>query len=1029
MTDRPRQNLYLEISRDLVTQELTDLRNYVSGAKILPAGFVEKANAQQICNQLEKEQKLKPGDLFLLVDLLRRIGRDDYAEKAQKIAENERKGLNEKPNSTTSQRHRQLSPTVSGPKEKVRRVSEGEPPTLRIVVRILKRVKPSVKTPEDALQWASAKKTLFTTDITGDDTCDILEQIESEIKTIPDLLTVVEVVKTLESIEGNKVTGIITGSLVFHLQCTKLDGLGELWFMYKCGELDKLMYSCLVSEETLQQLSADSITVKATIEAEEFRNALAYILSIPAVEGLDHTTSADNLQARPPPSTPVDHSDITGMDLAVVCRENQSCTGQTEDISTLSLTVRQVHKALQSCKEKKDVRLETIRGQVRTAREDTEAMVRSQTRAIIGLREKDEKAQKILLEQKMKISQLQESIKPREAEIEALTAENTKLSNQVADIPELRDEVRMFREKDETSQNVLSELRQEIQQLQEIIKTREARIEELTDENTKLSKPVAEGHDQLQRLREKEETPLKALSEQEQETQQLLETYKGNAAAQTEDQGSAKHTVEEKSQGEELMLEDTQSGAEDKANQQTTQPTLEQQQLTQGYLTFELALQRAQQDGQLPLWQGPPNGQQDFINQLIQNTPAKSEYNRLCKAQLGIQYAEEKPGDQHRLLAVYPPQVCMHHVTNIKFDTYKLKRKLQLKLKQQVAVRVVVQGYNSFLQYYRQHNNTLPKTSYQKLCADRDRYRQERDDARRERDQALQQRTRARQQTNQALEERNQARQERDETLNDWNHAMQQRAQALQERNQARQERDQTLHDWSLAIQQRNQNRVSADWKDLAWCLGFRRPDIDNIDTKHRDDKSRCMELLQEWHKLKGNAATIHVLIKALQDAELQHVVDSLKDKYPVSTQGQVQTARGETDQVLVLSLTGEITRLTQEKEKAQKQQKLEIQQLQECNKATEAEIEELKAEITKLSNQLAEIPELRDEVRKLRDKDGASQKLLSGQRQEMQQLKDIIKTRNEAIEEKDRALREKDRALREKDMALREKDRALREK
>ncbi|XP_078580288.1 uncharacterized protein LOC144864255 [Branchiostoma floridae x Branchiostoma japonicum] len=37
---------------------------------------------------------------------------------------------------------------------------------------------------------------------------------------------------------------------------------------------------------------------------------------------------------------------------------------------------------------------------------------------------------------------------------------------------------------------------------------------------------------------------------------------------------------------------------------------------------------------------------------------------------------------------------------------------------------------------------------------------------------------------------------------------------------------------------------------------------------------------LQQWYKREGNAATIHVLMEALQDAELQHVVDSLKDKY-----------------------------------------------------------------------------------------------------------------------------------------------------
>ncbi|XP_078694759.1 uncharacterized protein LOC144923798 [Branchiostoma floridae x Branchiostoma belcheri] len=76
-------------------------------------------------------------------------------------------------------------------------------------------------------------------------------------------------------------------------------------------------------------------------------------------------------------------------------------------------------------------------------------------------------------------------------------------------------------------------------------------------------------------------------------------------------------------------------------------------------------------------------------------------------------------------------------------------------------------------------------------------------------------------------------------------------------------------------------NKVSSDWKDLAWCLGFETPDIENIEGKRQDDKSRCMELLQEWHKRKGNAATIHVLMDALKDAELQHVVDSLKEKYP----------------------------------------------------------------------------------------------------------------------------------------------------
>ncbi|XP_078582627.1 uncharacterized protein LOC144865656 [Branchiostoma floridae x Branchiostoma japonicum] len=92
MADNPCQDLFLEISRNLTNEEVRDLRHYVSGTKILPAVFVQHADAHQIFNQLEKGQKLKPEDLSLLADLLRKIGRHDYAEKAEKIAEDERKG-------------------------------------------------------------------------------------------------------------------------------------------------------------------------------------------------------------------------------------------------------------------------------------------------------------------------------------------------------------------------------------------------------------------------------------------------------------------------------------------------------------------------------------------------------------------------------------------------------------------------------------------------------------------------------------------------------------------------------------------------------------------------------------------------------------------------------------------------------------------------------------------------------------------------------------------------------------------------
>ncbi|XP_078695129.1 p53-induced death domain-containing protein 1-like [Branchiostoma floridae x Branchiostoma belcheri] len=90
---------------------------------------------------------------------------------------------------------------------------------------------------------------------------------------------------------------------------------------------------------------------------------------------------------------------------------------------------------------------------------------------------------------------------------------------------------------------------------------------------------------------------------------------------------------------------------------------------------------------------------------------------------------------------------------------------------------------------------------------------------------------------------------------------------------------------------------VSTDWRDLAFHLGFKWADIENISSKdgNRDDKSRCMDMLQEWKKKKGDAATIEVLMEALSKAELQSVVDGLK-KYSleVGNYGKTPPARGE---------------------------------------------------------------------------------------------------------------------------------------
>ncbi|CAH1239280.1 Hypp5788 [Branchiostoma lanceolatum] len=74
---------------------------------------------------------------------------------------------------------------------------------------------------------------------------------------------------------------------------------------------------------------------------------------------------------------------------------------------------------------------------------------------------------------------------------------------------------------------------------------------------------------------------------------------------------------------------------------------------------------------------------------------------------------------------------------------------------------------------------------------------------------------------------------------------------------------------------------VTAEWKDLAHQLAFSRPDIDTIDERNKDYKSRCLDMLGEWQKRKGAAATVDVLMEALEELGLTSVVDGLKSKYP----------------------------------------------------------------------------------------------------------------------------------------------------
>ncbi|XP_078583345.1 uncharacterized protein LOC144866030 [Branchiostoma floridae x Branchiostoma japonicum] len=74
---------------------------------------------------------------------------------------------------------------------------------------------------------------------------------------------------------------------------------------------------------------------------------------------------------------------------------------------------------------------------------------------------------------------------------------------------------------------------------------------------------------------------------------------------------------------------------------------------------------------------------------------------------------------------------------------------------------------------------------------------------------------------------------------------------------------------------------VSSKWKDLAYQLGVESAGYNNIAGRNRDDKSCCMDLLEEWLERNGERATIEVLMEALSKANLQNIVDKLKIEDP----------------------------------------------------------------------------------------------------------------------------------------------------
>ncbi|XP_035672155.1 uncharacterized protein LOC118413097 [Branchiostoma floridae] len=440
------------------------------------------------------------------------------------------------------------------------------PPLLPIKVEILEQVKPSVKTPKHMRNFATASEILLTEITMTDETLALLRQVVPEIKTVDDVLDIIESIKTLEKIKGVDVRSVRSGCLAFYLQCTDLAGLCKLWFMYRGGELSNMLFSCLLSEVRSQL--GKRITVKATINVEDFRKAMFYRLTTSAAKGLDHTTSVDNIMTLPSPTRHVDHSSLMGLDLARFSRKDQADKG-TVDISihSVTFTARQVQTALQQVR-KTEQRLSQLKHQLQlqVEKESSEAQIRSLSKQVTMLKEEKEKAQKVLLAHKVTIEQLQNTEqKVSQLELQLQTAKEgsedlmRRLSKQVT----------MLTEENEKAQKDLVENKTTIEQLQDINKTRVDTlthiIEKLTDEKEKLSNRNENLQDEVRTLRENNEALQKLLSEKTQELQLAQETSEDTAAKPESlfGQLKGKQTMERQNQADDSKRKEKQPAPEE----------------------------------------------------------------------------------------------------------------------------------------------------------------------------------------------------------------------------------------------------------------------------------------------------------------------------------------------------------------------------------------------------------------------------------------------------------------------------------
>ncbi|XP_078575636.1 uncharacterized protein LOC144861539 [Branchiostoma floridae x Branchiostoma japonicum] len=316
----------------------------------------------------------------------------------------------------------------------------------------------------------------------------------------------------------------------------------------------------------------------------------------------------------PPPTRHVDHSSLRGLDLARFSRKDQTNKGTVDSIHSATFTAKQVQTALRQVRKTE----QRVRLQLQSAREDSEAQIHSMSKQVTMLKEEKEKAQKVLLEHKVTVeqlqnteqkvsqleSQLQSAREESEAQIHSMSKQVTMLKeekekaqqvllehkvtieqlqnteqkvNQLESqlqtakegsgdlIHRLSKQVTMLTEENEKAQKDLLENKTTIEQLQDINKTRVDIIEKMTAENTKLSNRNDNLQHEVRTLRENIEALQKLLSEKTQELQLAQETSEETAAKPESlfGQQKGKQTMERQNQADDSKRKEKQPAPEE----------------------------------------------------------------------------------------------------------------------------------------------------------------------------------------------------------------------------------------------------------------------------------------------------------------------------------------------------------------------------------------------------------------------------------------------------------------------------------